>query len=288
VPRMAGRLALVGAVFLGSAFVAVSALADDGGREQVKYTVADQAAARATVLRRTDLQAVPKSDPWVGGRVKPDPRSIRCANYKPKVSDLVITGSAASHWTHALQEFVSQVDVLATVRMLGLEWQRSTSRAPGLSSCLRDWVVKGAPPRTKLRSFAKIELPQTGPCVAAFRAVVDIGNKTTGVRRWVLELIAACRGRAFINLHAFAPASEEKQVLIAASRAFKGDAQPSAHLTQVACRLRKEVHNYINGGVAGGERKRRGKPSGASSGRPRSRLSPYHGLVGWRRLGLRC
>ena len=40
------------------------------------------------MLRRTDLPEVPKGDPWVGGRVKPDFTSLRCPNYKPKLSDL--------------------------------------------------------------------------------------------------------------------------------------------------------------------------------------------------------
>ena len=221
VPRMTKSLALVGAVFSGAAFVAATALAGDGGREQIKYTLADQAAARATVLRGTDLPELPKGDRWAGGRVKPDLSYVRCPNYKPKLSDLVLTGAAASDWQHSLQDFNSQVEVSATAKMLRLDWQRTTARAPGLSSCLRNSVVKGAPPRTKLRSFTKIALPHTGPCVAAFRAVFDIGDKTTDSRRWVPELIAACSGRAFITLYTFAPASDQEQVSRAASRALR-------------------------------------------------------------------
>jgi len=70
-----------------------------------------------------------------------------------------------------------------------------------------------------VRSFTKIALPHTGPCVAAFRAVLDY--KTAGSERWVAELIGACRGRAGISLYIAAPASQQEQVSRAANRALR-------------------------------------------------------------------
>ena len=70
---------------------AATAVFAGDGKEQIKFNPADQAAARAVVIRRADLG----SSGWVGGPTKPDLSSgPTCANYHPKVSDLVLTGAA--------------------------------------------------------------------------------------------------------------------------------------------------------------------------------------------------
>lgn len=167
-----------------------------------------------------------------------------------------MTGAVASDWHHGLQDFQSQVEVLATARMNRLSWQRTTARAPGLGSCLRDSIVKGAPPRWKVRSFTKIAPPHTGPCVAAFRAVIDYGDKTTGSGRWVAELIGACRGRASVSLYTIAPASDQEQVSRAASRGCS----PTSVATELPRRALRAVRDdlAVNSEVA---------PPARSSGR---------------------
>jgi hypothetical protein len=73
------------------ALLTATAVPAGDGKEQIKFNAADQAAARAVVIRRADLG----STGWAGGPTKPDLSSgPTCANYHPKVSDLVLTGAA--------------------------------------------------------------------------------------------------------------------------------------------------------------------------------------------------
>src|SRR5438105_15040184 len=109
---------------LASAMVAltIAAAVSAGGGEQIRFNAADQAAARAVVIRRADLG----TSGWVGGRVKPDlSAGPSCPNYHPKVSDLVLTGSARTNFRRSGFEFDSQAGVLKTRRMVALDWRRS-------------------------------------------------------------------------------------------------------------------------------------------------------------------
>src|SRR5438128_1229620 len=91
------------------------------GKEKVELDAADQAAARAVVLRRSDLGAG-----WNGGRIEPDlSGGPTCPNYHPKVSDLVITGAAASDFRRTGVDFANEVEVLRTAGMVSRDWRRS-------------------------------------------------------------------------------------------------------------------------------------------------------------------
>src|SRR5436305_11181987 len=117
------RAMLRGAAFLALVVGVTAAVAlAGGGREQIRYNAADQAAARATVLRRSDLLP---STGWTGGRTKPDlspPPS--CPNYHPKQSDLVLTGAAQSNFRRGPLVIGNEVQILKTRRMVRLDWQR--------------------------------------------------------------------------------------------------------------------------------------------------------------------
>ena len=62
------RLMVVTAIACLFATAAV-ALADNGNRQKIRFNAADQAAARAAVLRRSDLGS---GADWKGGAKKPD------------------------------------------------------------------------------------------------------------------------------------------------------------------------------------------------------------------------
>src|SRR5205085_12375405 len=125
------------------------------GKEQIKFNPADQVAARAVVIRRADLG----TSGWVGGRVKPDlSAGPSCPNYHPKVSDLVLTGSARTNFRRSGFEFDSQAGVLKTRRMVALDWRRSVL-APGVVPCLRRTIGSGLGSSAKVVSFAKLPFP---------------------------------------------------------------------------------------------------------------------------------
>ena len=94
------RLTIVSALACLVATTAV-ALADNGNRQKIRFNAADQAAARAAVLRRSDLGS---GADWKGGARKPDlTQTDPCPNYNPKQSDLVLTGIAETQFTQTFK-----------------------------------------------------------------------------------------------------------------------------------------------------------------------------------------
>src|ERR671934_2424433 len=64
---------------------------------QIRIDAADQAAARAALLRRSDL-----GTGWNGGPAKPDRLPTGgCAGHAPKLSDLVQNRGGAAHFPHS-------------------------------------------------------------------------------------------------------------------------------------------------------------------------------------------
>jgi hypothetical protein len=171
-------------------------------KQPVKLNAADQAAARAAVLRLPELGP----GPWKGGFKKPDlsPGPV-CATYHPKQSDLVVTGAAESDFsiTASAREIGSAIDVLQTGRMVRLDWQRSVI-APGAFRCLRTTLSKGLPAGVKIVSFRQIPFPRLGRYATAFLLLFD-----TTVRgltaRFAYEFIALGEGRSEISLSLSAP-----------------------------------------------------------------------------------
>jgi len=201
---VAAALALTGA----------AAVLADSGTPKIKYNRADQAAAAAAVLRRSDL-----GPGWTGGRTKPDlSPAPKCRNYQPKQSDLVLTGAAASEYqTPKGIDFLSQVQVLRTARMVRLDWQRSVA-TPGAVSCLRTSLARSLGSRAKLVSFARIPFPRVGTYTAAFRAVVDVPVPGRGKVRVIVEVAAFGRRRSEITLTGGSPASARAEVAAAERR----------------------------------------------------------------------
>src|SRR2546430_14281555 len=124
------------------------------GKYQIRFNAADQAAARAVVIRASDLG----SSGWQGGRVKPSlsdlSSGLSCPNYHPKLSDLVITGAAGARYRRSAFEFDSVSEVLKTRRMVVLDWRRSVL-VPGALPCLRRGAINGLGAGAEPGSFRK-------------------------------------------------------------------------------------------------------------------------------------
>src|SRR5918911_2008920 len=103
-----GRRGLVPVFALLVAAPALAGASSRPEQPQVKYNRADLAAARAAVMRRSDL---PGSG-WKGGRVKPDLGPDACSTYHPKQADLVVTGAAASDFQRAGYDFSDLVQLM--------------------------------------------------------------------------------------------------------------------------------------------------------------------------------
>ena len=190
---------------------AVATVHAGDGKEQIRFNAADQAAARAVVIRRADL-----GSGWVGGPAKPDlSAGPRCPNYHPKVSDLVLTGAARTTFQRSGFEFDSQSGVLKTRRMVALDWRRSVL-APGVVPCLRQSIGKGLGTNAKVVSFKKLPFPQLATYAALFRGVISQAQGKTV--RVLTDLVLVGRSRTELTLTIVGPASAKSAISAAERR----------------------------------------------------------------------
>jgi len=205
------RLAIVFASAL-LVLAASAAAATDPGKEQVHLVAADQAAARAAVLLRTDLGAG-----WTGGQKKPSLSSTPdCPGWHPKQSDLVLTGAAEADFTHAGLEVDSNAQVLRTARMVRLDWGR-TAVAPQVMRCMRTELQKQTPSGAKVVSVKRIAFPRVSTYTAAYRLTIDVTSGTTTVPVWS-DVILFGRGRTELELTVIAPAAASATLAAAEAR----------------------------------------------------------------------
>ena len=208
---MSRRIAFV--FTAGAALATAAAVLAGDGKEQIKFNAADQAAARAVVLRRADLG----SSGWEGGRAKPDlSTGPTCPNYHPKVSDLVLTGAARTDFRRTGFDFDSQVGVLKTRRMVALDWRRSVV-APGVVPCLRRTFANELGSNARVVSLAKLPFPHLSTYTALFRAVISVRaqGKTARV---LTDLVLVGRSRTELTLTIAGPATAKRAISAAERR----------------------------------------------------------------------
>jgi hypothetical protein len=194
-------LAVVAFLALSAAGTAESASAPPS-KEQVRFTAADQAAARAAVVRLTDLG----SSGWEGGRLKPDVGSgLTCRGYSPKQSDLVLTGAAETAWHRPGLQVRSVAQVLKTRAMVARDWARTVSD-PRAIACLRGAVTKGLTSSERLVSFRRLSFPRLATFATAYRAIVEVSAGGASARVLV-DLVLVGRSRTELTLLLAAPAA---------------------------------------------------------------------------------
>ena len=160
------------------ALASSAALASGGGPEKIRYTAADQAAARAVVARSSDLQP---AGAWRGGAkkvTKADLAPLSCPGFHPKVSDLVITGAAGSAWTNGPNSLESLAVVLRTADMVRSDWKRSVL-TPGAVACAASSLGTAAGANVKVVSFGKVSFPRVAQHQVAYR--FDLALTSQGV-----------------------------------------------------------------------------------------------------------
>jgi hypothetical protein len=169
-------------------------------KQQIRFTAADQAAARAAVLRLTDLG----SSGWQGGRLKPNVGSgLVCSGYAPKQSDLVLTGAAESAWHRPGLQVRSVAQVLKTRAMVARDWARTVTD-PRAVACLRGAVTKGLTASERLVSFRRLAFPRLATFTTAYRAIVEVSAGGAHARVLV-DLVLVGRSRTELTLMIAAP-----------------------------------------------------------------------------------
>ena len=185
-----------------------SALAGSGG-EAIDFNGADQAAARAAIIRRADL----RSKRWTGGPIKPDltpPQT--CRNWRPKQSDLVLTGAAESNFRQSLLHSIdSAVKILRTARMVSVDWRRE-HLAPGVLSCQRRLLRASFGPTATVASFARVPFPHMAPYVAEYRGVVELTVSEGKKARFVVDFVFVSRRRSELTIGSLAPLARQSEV----------------------------------------------------------------------------
>jgi hypothetical protein len=174
--------AIAVAVLLSLA-VAGTALGDRGDPKE-RFTRADQARAKAMLLRQSDFSIAYTSHPSSSGG-----GDFYCAALDE--SDLTLTGKATSPSFTATGEFVSSSsDVYASRADAAASWKRGTSSAG--QQCLRAGLQAQFRGTTvKVVSFKRIAFPSRGQRSVAYRAIAT----QQGVRVYV-DVVAMLVSRA--------------------------------------------------------------------------------------------
>jgi hypothetical protein len=186
-------------------------------RPQIRFNPADRAAARAAVLRRVDLG----SAGWTGGTVKPNLSStLSCPGYKPKQSDLVLTGAAEADFHHAGIEIRSIAQVLKTRSMVARDWKR-TVVDPRAFACLRSMLLKQLTANERLVSFRKLAFPRLARYAGAYRLLIAV--RTQGQRILVMvDVVVIGRSRTELTLTVAAPFAARAGISQAEVRLARG------------------------------------------------------------------
>jgi hypothetical protein len=207
---------VVALVCLASGAEALASRAAPADRPQIRLNAADQAAARAAVLRRGDV-----GSGWAGGAAKPDLSSaMACPGYRPKQSDLVVTGAAEAHYRHTVVDLRSAAEVLQTRSMVARDWRR-TVVDPRATRCLRRMLTKRLTPEESLVSFRRLAFPRLARYAAAYRTIVAV--EAQGRRVLMLfDLVLLGRSRTELTLSVVAPAAMRASISRAEVRLARG------------------------------------------------------------------
>jgi hypothetical protein len=171
-------------------------------KETVARTKAGDARATALGVHKGDLPAG-----WTGGKAKPNiTGDLGCSTYRPKQSDLVLTGAAATHWQKHGVALYAQVQILRTPKMVKLDWQR-TVVDPRVLPCIR----KGLATRTTVVSFGRVAFPHLAHYSIALRAVLKVAAQG-GTQEVEVDTVDIGAGRDEIGF-VFSGLASEKNTL---------------------------------------------------------------------------
>lgn len=178
---------------------AVALAADTDPKKRIDP--ADQAKARAVVLKRTDLGAGWKTVP-----PSPEESEPTCPGYDPDSSDLTLTGQAEADFerrggatvSSSVEVFISRSDALKS-------WSRAAT--PGLPRCLASTLRKSVEEdggKATIVKQGRIAFPRTAPRSVAFRVGARLTLEQQGKPPVhvpiTIHLVGVGRGRADATL----------------------------------------------------------------------------------------
>jgi hypothetical protein len=208
------KLVVVTLVTLVTLVLVGAALAGHGDPRE-RFTAADQARAKAMVLRPGDLNAAYVAHPASSGG-----SGFYCAALDE--SDLTLTGRSNSPSFTATGEYISSTaSVYATRSDSNASWTRGTSPAgekcvrAGLRAALQGGVVR-------LVSFKRVAFPKRGTRSVAYRAVATFQGVRVFIDFVAMQVVRAQISVVYVNALAPPPQSEVRRLTGAvATRAQK-------------------------------------------------------------------
>lgn len=199
------RALLVG---IAGLVLAAAALADPLDPKQ-KLTPADQALAKAALLRQSDL-----GPGWIGGPAS-TPSSLKapvCPSLRPDYSKLTLTGHAESIFTNGNGGIQVVSDVEVWKNLAQAKQHMNALLQPKLGTCIRYALLKsvGGTNVTILEAQRR-DFPKLGDSTVHYRAPLGVksGDKTVSV---LSDFILMRKGRTEIYLNVVAPAADEDQL----------------------------------------------------------------------------
>jgi hypothetical protein len=175
-----------------------------------RIRAADQAKARAMLLRKSDL-----GPGFITQPTNTPDTHLTCKGLDE--SDLTVTGEAESPtWTQGAGFVASAVNLYATVTDANASWTRG-ARGAG-TRCLRDELANEfATQGVALESLRKVAFPQVAQRTVAYRVTLS-GNAQGVTVRVVIDLVVLMHSRAQAALYfgsAFAPPAKAEEVALA-------------------------------------------------------------------------
>jgi hypothetical protein len=186
-------------VLLAAAVVAAAAVAADSTDPRIKLSKADQARAKAAVLRFSDLGSA-----WTGGAEKPKSLKIPiCPANVPNDHDLTITGHAESALTlsSAAINVDTDVEIFKTAAQVA-KLAKRVFQPLQLAACLKYDLEKSiAGPTASVTGVAAIPVAKAGDRSILYRATVAVksGKKTVPVYSDFL-FVSKDRSQFFVNI----------------------------------------------------------------------------------------
>ncbi len=171
-----------------------------GNTYKIRLTPDGQAAARASLLKLSDV-----GSDWRGGPTQVSKFSSSvCPDYHPKYSDLVVTGQAAAEFSQPGAVVRTETHVLASAKMVKLDWQRSIASKNYLS-CERKTQAKSSTANERFVSLKKLAFPRIGDNSAAFRLITSFKSKSGKMVPAVYDIVLIARGNTEIVLMTVMP-----------------------------------------------------------------------------------
>ncbi len=166
------------------------ASAATAGHWKLELTKAGQAAARAAVLHQSDL-----GSNWKGSGAKPNLALPRCATSRKGQAPPIAVGAAKIEWSDGNHvTFTSQAVVLASAKMVRLDWKR-TVVAPRILACTRKAVTRSLPKGEKLVSLGWQRFPHITKYTREVRAILSVSRAAA-----VVDFLAIGSGRDELTL----------------------------------------------------------------------------------------